>query len=191
MGTLITAREVAIALYGATRLAKGDAHGLDFFDDTVEAFWRSFWAAAIVAPPYVLLLAIELSGMDIHSGPVRVFLVESVAYVIGWTAFPFAMFYLCEAIGRQDCYIRYIVAANWATVLQVSLYLLVSAVLATGLLPGALAIAISLATHLALAVYAWFIARTALLLSPAGAIGVVALDIAISLALNGVVRSML
>jgi hypothetical protein len=191
MGTMITMREVAVALFGATRLAKGDAHGLDFFDDTVEAFWRSFWAAAVVAPPYLLLLAIELSGVPIHSGPMRVVLVEAVAYVIGWTAFPVAMFYLCEAIGRQDRYIRYIVAANWATVLQVSLYLLVSAVIAIGILPGALALAASLATHLALAVYAWFIARVGLLVSPAGAAGIVALDIAISLALNGVVRAML
>ncbi len=187
----LTARHVTVALYGATRLAKGDPHGIEFFDDTAESFWRSFWAAAIVAPPYLLLLAFDLWGANIHSGPLRVMLIEAIAYVIGWTAFPVVAFYLCEAIGRQDRYIRYISAANWATVLQVTLYLFVTAVIATGLLPGALALALSLATHLALAVYGWFIARVGLILSAAGAAGVVALDIALSLAVNAVVRAML
>ncbi len=187
----ITTRDVTVALYGATRLAKGDPHGIDFFDDTVEGFWRSFWAAVLVAPPYLLLLAFDLSGATIHSGPLRVFLVESIAYVIGWTAFPVVMFYLCEAIGRQDRYFRYISATNWATVLQVTLYLFVTAVIATGILPSGLALGASLAAHLALAVYGWFIARVGLILSAAGAAGVVALDIALSLAVNAVVRAML
>ncbi len=187
----ITVRDVTIALYGATRLAKGDPHGIDFFDDTEEAFWRSFWAAALVAPPYLLLVAIELSGAQIHSGALRVFLVELIAYVVAWTAFPLAMFYVCEAIGRRDRYIRYICAANWATVLQVTLYLFVTALVASGVLSGALALALSLATHIALAVYGWFIARVGLMVSTMGAAGVVALDLSISLVVNGMVRAML
>ena len=66
------------------------------------------------------------------AGPLRVFLVESIAYVIGWVAFPLAMVYVARALGREKRYVNYIVAFNWAQVPQVLLFL-TGAVLANGL----------------------------------------------------------
>ena len=38
------------SIYGAWRLALLDPSGLNWFDVSIEGFWRSFFAAAIVAP---------------------------------------------------------------------------------------------------------------------------------------------
>jgi hypothetical protein len=184
-------REVAEGLYGATRLAKGDAHGIHFFGDTPEAFWKSFWAAIVALPAYVLLIAIDLSSVPVSSSGVRVLLIEAVAYVAAWTAFPLAMHYVAEFIDRGERYIRFIAAWNWASVLQVTLYLFVNAFLATDMLPRGLVVFLSLATYGAIFVYQWWVARVGLDLGRGGAIGIVAMDFTISLILNAIVRAML
>jgi hypothetical protein len=187
----ISAREVAEGLYGATRLAKGDANGIRFFGDTPEAFWRSFWAAAVAAPAYAILVAIELSNATVTSGPLRVLLIECVAYVAAWAAFPLAMHYVAEFIDREEHYIRYICAANWGSVLQVTLYLLVTAFLALDILPRPIAVIVSLAAYAAIFVYQWWVARVGLDLGRGGAVGIVVLEVVISLILNGIARAML
>jgi hypothetical protein len=187
----ISARDIMAALYGATRLAQGDRSGIQFFGDTVEAFWKSFWAAAILAPAYALLVIIHLSDAPVTSSLVRVTVVELVAYVALWAAFPLAMHYVTEAIDREEHYIRYIVANNWASVLQLMLQLFVASFLALDLLPHGVADALSLATYAAILVYQWFVARVGLELGSVGAAGIVLLDFVISLILNAVVGAML
>ena len=44
--------EVLRYLWGAWRLVRRDERGLEVFGTRVDDFWRSFWAAAIVAPLY-------------------------------------------------------------------------------------------------------------------------------------------
>jgi len=58
---MIDAKDTAGALYGLWRLARGDASGLDFFNATLEGFWRSFAAAVIIAPPASDLSVFDLS----------------------------------------------------------------------------------------------------------------------------------
>ena len=43
---MITAREVSYGLFGAWRLAHLDRRGMEYFDTSIDGFWRSFWAAA-------------------------------------------------------------------------------------------------------------------------------------------------
>jgi hypothetical protein len=187
----ISTREIAIALYGATRLAKGDPRGIDFFGDSTEEFWKSFWAAVVVAPAYVLLVAIGLSEAQVTSGWFRILLVEVVGYVAAWAAFPLAMHYVSEMIDREEQYIRYVVAFNWCVVLQVTLLLFVTAVLALDIVPRAGAIVISLATYAAIFAYQWYVARVGLELGRWGAGGIVLLEFVISLILNSIVRALL
>ena len=187
----ISTREITVALYGATRLAKGDPHGIDFFEDSIEAFWKSFWAAVVVAPAYVLLVAIGLSETHVTSGWLRIVLIEVVGYVAAWAAFPLAMHYVSEMIDREEQYIRYIVAFNWCVVLQVTLLLFVTAVLALDLAPRGVAIAISLATYAAIFTYQWYVAKVGLELGRWAAGGIVLLEFIISLILNSTVRAML
>jgi hypothetical protein len=187
----ISLREAAEGLYGATRLAKGDASGIQFFGDTPEAFWKSFWAAAIAAPMHALSLAINLADIQFASGTLRVLLIEAIAYAVLWTAFPLAMYYVVQAIDREERYIRFICATNWGFVLQASFGLFMRALIASDMFPEAIAVALSIVTLVALLLYVWFIARVGLDLSRAGAVGIVALDVTISLIINHIVHAML
>ncbi len=185
---MITARETTFALYGAYRLARVDPKGLFYFDATIEGFWRSFYAALLVAPAYVILLALDLANRPVTAGPAKLVLVEGIAYVISWTAFPLAMTRFARRLDRSDHYIRYIVAHNWAIVLETAVLLPAAAIAASA--PAAVALPF-LAT-LAILLYEWYIARTALEITGGQAAAVVALsvilDIIITFFTEGMVR---
>ena len=178
---MVTAAEFARAIYGAWRLALLDRKGLDCFDGTIEAYWKSFNAAAIVAPAYVLLLFVGLAGADIPGGWLVFLAVQALAYVIDWVAFPLIMIHVCDRIGRFDRYLRYIAVHNWSRVLRVALLVLVT-VLSKGFLGGA-ALPVLAATG-AILFYQWFITRNALEVSGRGAAAIVGLDLIITLAIN-------
>jgi hypothetical protein len=188
---MITAKEAAAGVYGAYRLALLDRLGLHYFDATVEGFWRSFYAAAIVAPGYAILVMLRLAEMPVQAGSMRVFLIESIAYVISWTAFPLAMFYVCQMIDRGDRFIRYIVAYNWSSVVQMAAFLPVATLAASGALPDPLGSVLTMLVTLAVLFYQWFIARTALEIPGPGAAGIVLLDIILSVIITGFADSML
>jgi len=174
------AREVAYGLFGAYRLAHLDPTGLQYFNATVEGFWRSFLAALIVAPGYIILIGLELGQLpeatSLDWGGIA--LVQAIAYVVNWTAFPLAMYYLTGRIGRQDAYVGYIVAYNWASVLQMAVML--PAVALQAMLPEGVGGLIVLPVVAITAAYQWFIARTALRIGGGAAAGVVGLDFALS-----------
>lgn len=178
---MITAREASAAIYGAWKLAKYDGRGIDFFDGTVTAFWRSFYAALIVLPAYIILVLLRLADTPVTAGPFATMLIEVSAYVIGWTAFPLIMFYIARLIDRDALFCRYIVAANWASVLQITFLLAVTSVAASGVLPTALAAMITFVATIAILAYEWFIARVGLQISGPAACGIVILNLLISL----------
>ena len=188
---MITAPEVAHALYGAWRLARLDPSGLDQFGDTAEAFWRSFYAMLIAAPGYVILVAFRLSGLEPTSGPVHIFLIEATTYVIGWFAFPFIMLYIADQLDRRERYFRYIAAYNWAVVLQIGLLLTVNAVVYGLGLSFSSARFLGFAAMVMVLVYWWFIARVGLDISGRAAAAIVGLDLGLSIVLNGVTSRML
>jgi hypothetical protein len=182
---MITSQEVSRGIFGAWMLARMDAKGVFLFDNTVEAFWRSFWAASVALPIYGILLVLRNSGASIGVAPGTAFLIHSITYVMGWIAFPFAMFYVARTFDRQQWYCRYIAAYNWAVVLQLSLMLLVSSIVATGVFSSSIGTFITIGTVLAILAYQGYIARVALQATIPGAVGIVLLDLILSLTLDG------
>jgi len=184
-------REILSAIYGAWTLLKLDPRGLEFFEDSIPAFWRSFFAAVIVAPGFALLRVIDYVEVEQSAGPLATLLVELIAYVMIWAAFPLALYYLCHAIDRQKHYVRAVVALNWSVVLQIALTLPVHLVALGGWLPEGLA---GLAIFVILFVtlfYEGFVARTALEVTPPLAALVVGIDVVISLAVQGLASGLL
>lgn len=55
--------EIATALYGAYRLARLDPQGMQYFDLSIGGFWRSFFAAVLMAPFFALLILLQ-AGED-------------------------------------------------------------------------------------------------------------------------------
>lgn len=184
-------QEIQAAIYGAWTLFKLDARGLDFFEDSVPAFWRSFFAAVIVFPGFALLRVIDLAETETSAGLLPTLLVELIAYVIIWTAFPLALHYLCLAIDRQAHYLRTVIALNWSVTIQIVLTLPVHLIAFSGILsPGLATLAIFVVLMVTL-FYEGFVARTALEVTPPMAALVVAIDVAISLAVQSLAVGLL
>ena len=172
--------EIVRALYGAFRLLRFDRGGLAFFEDSVEAFWRSFFAAVIVVPGHALFMGLRLAETTPGAGFFRIVIVEGLAYVTVWVAFPLALYYLCQAFGREERFIRTVVALNWATVLQIAIILPIDLLARSGLLPPPVGGFATFAATVYLFGYVWFVVRLALDVAPLPAAGVVVLDFMIS-----------
>ena len=182
---MITPGEISRSVFGAWLLARFNASGLTLFENTLEGFWRSFWAAAIILPAYAILITIRNSGATIGVGAGTAFFVHSVAYVIGWMAFPFVMYYVAQMFNRSQWYFRYIAAYNWSVVLQLTLMLVVSLAGASGMVPVAVVGAATVIVVIFILVYQGFIAHVALQATLPGAAGIVFLDFCLSLMLDG------
>jgi len=187
---MITAREASYGLFGAWRLAHLDPRGMDYFDKTVEGLWRSFWAAALSAPLVILILILRYANAKTDLDPLRYVLVEATGYVIMWTAYPLAAWYLLQLLGRSNRYVGYIVAYNWANVIQIVASVPVAALIATEALPTPLLSVAWLAILAALLFYQYFIARTALEVEVSVAAGLVFADFVLSMLREAVVETL-
>lgn len=188
---MISSKETFAGLYGAYRLARLDTGGMTFFDQTLAGFWRSFYAAIIVAPLFVVLLAVQHATGDIPVSPWRFLAVESSAYIVGWFAFPLVMVTVADSFNRADRYIGFIVAYNWASVWQNLLYLPFLILAELGIIaisPARLANELILVVVLA---YIWFIAKTALQISTWQAILIIALDFSLAIFIGWITQTML
>src|SRR5215469_13427276 len=187
MATASWAAESWLALTGALRLARGDAGGLAYFDASEHGFWRSFRAAALCYPLYLILLAfpIELGTPD-EIDSVRQFLVETIHFVISWVAFPLVMLPLVERLQRSDRYFGFMVAYNWCQLPQMVVFALVALGGATGLLSAEGVLIADLVVGIAALVYEWYVARVALAVSRPRAVAVIIVDIALATVLTHV-----
>src|SRR6185437_6240761 len=95
-GPMIDVAAATAGLAGAWRLARLDRNGMRYFEATLDGFWRSFQAAAVAAPIYLILVLLRTDDHPLSSDPVRATLIEAIGYVIDWTAFPLAAWYLCR-----------------------------------------------------------------------------------------------
>lgn len=157
---MISVDEAARGIYGAWRLAHTDRSGLAFFDATRAGFWRSFGAAIVALPAYGALVALGIAN---HEGPINwasLVLVEAIAYVIDWFAFPLAAVYICRWLGKEANYFLLIVALNWAKVIVAIVML--PATLVTSLTVGSLLAIIPIAVFAAVLAYIWYVTRAAL-----------------------------
>ncbi len=186
-----SAQEAVLSLYGAYRLARFDARGMTYFETSIEGFWRSFFAAVIVAPFYAVLLFMRYAASETGVGAMRFASVEAIAYVIAWVAFPLAMVFLARVLKREERYLGYIVAYNWAAVLQNGLYLPLGMLGVTAAVPVGAANVLGLIALSLILVYTWFIARVALNVGAGPAAALVALDLVLSVFINAVASAML
>ena len=171
-------REVANDLYGAWRFARFDRSAMACFETGIDAVWRSFWAAALAYPGFVLLLVLRLEPAQRQGITlVHILVLESIGYVILWAAFPLVILAFCRWLGREEQALDFIIAYNWSQVLQTGLF--VAAVFADTALPQ-MAPIFELAGAVFLLGYEWFIARTALAAGGLAAAAVVLVDLVLS-----------
>lgn len=176
----LTARDVATSVFGAYRLARFDPAGLNHIDRTPEGALKSFAAALIVLPAYALLMALRLAGQEVEAPLAQIAVVELIAYVVNWTAFPLALHRAAAMLGRPARWSGAVAANNWAAVVQMAAYLPAVALSKLGLLPDGLGSGLVFGVMLAMLVYQWFVLRTALEVSGPAAAALVMLDLFLS-----------
>ncbi len=174
--------EIRRSIEAAWLLARGDQRGMTLFDLSVDGFWHSFAAALLVAPAYALVLADQYAHLGWPESTLWTALTETISYVAGWLAFPIAAIFLTRLLGLASRYVPLIVANNWSAVVQMGVYTVV-VVFGTLLPPEMRALALLLTT-LAVLAYQWFVIRTALGTSSGTALGLVVIDVLLSMAVS-------
>ena len=183
--------EVKLALAGCWHLVRGDPGGLRYFDRSRDGFWRSFRAAVLAYPLFLVLLTLRISAAQWHSvGGWRITAIETISYVIGWTAFPLIVLTLTRRIGALHRYFDFMVAYNWSQLPESGLFLLVGILGTSGVFGDGTDALLGLAAAVAVFVYEWFVARVALDTSGVAAAIVVSSDLLLSVVLSEVAASL-
>jgi len=183
--------EVRLALVGALRLAKGDRGGLSCFDRSLDGFWRSFRAAVIAYPLYLILLMMRVTIAEWErSGGFYIIVVETIAYVIAWVAFPLAMLTVTRWLNRSHRFFDFMVPYNWSQLPQSALFVLVGLQSTSDAISTQPAQVIEIAAAIAVLVYEWFIARVALETTAAAAALVVLVDLVLGVLISHVASSL-
>ena len=183
--------EMQLAVGGALRLAVGDRRALGCFDASIDGFWRSFRAAAICYPLYLLLLSFRVAhGQWETSGVLTIVIIETIAYVISWVAFPLLILPVSRHLGRASRFLPFMVVYNWSQIPQTVVFVLVGLDTATGLLPPSSAHFAGLLAAIAALVYEWYIARVALAVTGTQATLVIIIDLLLSTTVGRIAQSL-
>lgn len=180
--------EIARSLHGAWRLARFDPNGMNYFDLSIGGFWRSFGAAAVVLPVYIYFVAVNFDGTDASTA--WFVIVKVLAYGAAWAAYPIVMVGIARILNLTGNYIPFIVASNWASVLQVLLFIPVNTVVGFGGVENNGGATLYLLTMMIVLAYQWFVARTALQTTVGIAAGLVAVDLFLGLLVAGLFDSL-
>lgn len=184
-----TVHEIAYSLFGAYRLALADPSGLSYFDRSAAAAWRSFVAAAVVLPSYILLVLLR-QGDGETSLPLLM-LVETLSYVVGWAAYALVLDELSRLLGCEARYPVFLSAYNWSSILQMLVYVPAVSLAESGLLPQGVGEVLAFAVTVAVLGYQWFVTQVALEVPALTATGLVMLDLLMSVFISGAAESML
>ncbi|MGH6988265.1 MAG: hypothetical protein ACREFD_18650 [Stellaceae bacterium] len=191
MTAIPSLREVRSGVYGAWRLARLDSKAMRWFDRTPEGTARSFWAAIICFPGFIALLALRVDPEAwIRSGVGHILLVESIGYVVGWTAYPLAALGFCRILGRERGGFDFVTAYNWSQILETALFILVALVSALHLLSDTATGILSAVALILVLVYEWFIARVATGAGGLAATTLVLLDLVLGAGLSRITQGL-
>lgn len=183
-------QEIAYRVYGAWRLARFDAKGAQYFDTAPDAALRSFFAAVLVAPAFLVTLLL-LRNEAPPADPLAIGLVILLCYSLLWTVYPVIVYRVCQAIDREQAFFRYLCADNWASIIGFHFQLAVLLLIVGGVVPAALAPLVELIMRACLLAYSWFIVRSCLDVSGAAAAAFVALQFAVVLFIQIIAISIL
>jgi hypothetical protein len=182
--------EMRLALTGCWQLARGDRGGLFCFDRSLDGFWRSFRAAVICYPLYLVLLTMRVSVAEWESsGGWRIVAIETIGYVIGWVAFPLLMLTVTQRLGRAHRFFDFMVPYNWCQLPQSALFVLVGLGFESGMLGPQSGEGIGIVAAVASLIYecyVWYIARVALDTTGLAAALIALLDFALGVVISQV-----
>ena len=183
--------EITQSLNGAWRIARMDQNALNYFNMSIEGFWRSFLAVLIVLPLYVVFLVLnlgQLSGMELPTGSATskelYVAIKLAAHILGWLAFPVVMIPISRLMDLSQSYVPYIIVWNWSNVLVMAVILPAVLLFPPSAQSDQSAKLILMAAQITVLFYGYLVARVGLQCKILTAIGVVMLDLLLGLLFN-------
>ncbi len=177
-----TIDEITRGVVGASLLLRNDARGLAAFDVSLEGFVKSFSAAVLMLPAFAFVHWLQTRDAAFGATPLGLAL---LAYALQWVAFPVTAALLAKLMQRTQLFVPYVVAANWAYIVQIGIVVPV-ALLGT-LLPTVVADLLAFALVLGLLVYDYQIARFAFQAEGFEGVGVVLAQLLVGLLIHHLV----
>lgn len=157
---MITATEAFTGLYAAWRLFLRDARAVTLFDATPLGALKSFSCALIILPGYILFVAYVHSRGIADVSLTRFLMVEAIAYVVSWCAWPLLMFYIAQAMDKTGDYLLYLTAFNWSAGPKMLVWLTVLFLAFADIVSGGVLVLVNIAAVVLVLLYHLFIMRT-------------------------------
>lgn len=182
---MLDARDVERAIAGTYRLMRHERAALMVFDNTNEAFWRSFWALALVLPAFVVQIAgewrmIEATRPDTLPD-LGWFIANNVAGLVSyWLIWPAVILSVTRMLKVEPRFCHYMVVSNWTTVATSAVLAVPMALYIMGWALSSHAAVFSITFMIVIAHFRWYVARQALGVSAGVAALIVALDAALA-----------
>ncbi|MBS8262520.1 hypothetical protein DYI23_20005 [Roseibium polysiphoniae] len=154
------------------------------FDLSIDGFWRSFAVIFLLVPLFVVSSLAERKLLldETEFLPAGAFwLAQFTSLGLDWVALPLLLAGLAKPLGISAGYVPFIVARNWTSLLAALPYVFVGLLYLAGLIAPGIMVLLSLVTLIVVIWYRFIIARVALQASMSMTIGVVILDIILSL----------
>ncbi|HUI35028.1 MAG TPA: hypothetical protein VLX67_05865 [Stellaceae bacterium] len=184
--------EAWLALAGTLRLARGDPGGMACFDTSIDGFWRSFRAALLCFPFYIILLSFPIrlgDGPIIEVDAGRFYAVETIHFVISWVAYPLVVLPIADFFGRGDRFLAFMIAYNWCQVPQTVMFAAIALLGGAGVLSPHAMLSVDLILGIAALVYEWYVARVGLAVTGPRAALVIVADVVLAIVLSHISRA--
>lgn len=185
---MLNRQEIARSLQGAWLLLFNRPEGLQWFDQSIEGFWRSFRVVFLLLPLFWISSMAEkkliLEATDLY---VETFtdadywLSQLTVLGLDWIALPLLMAALAGPLGISRGYVPFVVARNWTSLLAAIPYVLTAILYLVGIIPSEIMVLLSIATLLVVLWYRFNVTRLTLQAGIGLTLGVVVLDLILSL----------
>ncbi|MBO6754920.1 MAG: hypothetical protein JJ902_01210 [Roseibium sp.] len=191
---MITLGEIARSLQGSWLLLKNRPDALKWFDLSLGGFWRSFGVVFLLLPMFWASSVAEKKLLLSETGLVEsafpnanFWAAQFTALGLDWIALPLLLAALAGPLGISRFYVPFIAVRNWSSLLISFPYLAVALLYLAGVVSGGMMVLLSLSILVAVLWYRYLIARITLQAGMGLAIGIVMLDIVLSLLIREMV----
>jgi len=188
-----TREEIVRSLTGAWEIFLDRPDAMRRFDVSVRGFWRSFGALFLVVPFYAVSALSERAVakgdaiLAANFSDAAFIFDKAVALCVDWVALPLLLALLATRLGITRTYPAFIIARNWASVLSIVPFGLISLLYVLDILGSDTADVLSLATVFVVLRYNYLIARRALDVGVGFAAALVVSDFALSMLIGAVI----
>ncbi|MEJ8476176.1 hypothetical protein [Roseibium algae] len=194
---MLSSQEIARALQGSWYLFRNRPEGMRAFDVSINGFWRSFAVVLLLVPLFVISslaekkLLLDETDFISETFPVGTYwLAQFTSLGLDWLALPLLLAVLARPLGIAQGYVPFIVARNWTSLLAAVPYVCVSLLYLMGVIAPGIMVLLSLMSLIVVIWFRFLVTRISLQANLSMTIGIVILDIVLSLLIGELVGRM-